>query len=515
MFDPAEIAARMAPEADALAAYWRFVEEHQAALQRHVYEMAKDIPEYAHILSGAAGSGGENEKLNRTLRRAYFDGDWGELLAMARRQATEYARSGVSFAHWFGFRDLFRTAYTELCRSEAPETATQLMLGFDLAQSVTLPALGDAFVEGKETILREAHARLEIYMEMFDAAAFASFVFRSGGSGLPAGLYIRKANRQALTLCGAEVIAAHRKHAMSAESGLPFMRAGLVDALQRVLETGEPHLWSTQAGSAYFDCRAFRLHREGHLGVVFADSTERHQHLATINKQMAEVERSNRDLDDFAYVASHDLKSPLSDVRNLSSWLAEDVGEQLPERSRRHLDLLGARVTRMEGLLDDLLEYSRVGRNESPTERFRFADVFEKMKSQLTIPKGFDVLLSAPEILFDGPRPPLETVLRNLVANAIKHHDHDAGTITISAEPGDERVTILVTDDGPGIDPSHFERIFRIFQTLRPRDEVEGSGVGLAIVKKSVEQQGGKVQIHSSGRGTTFEFTWPLVRPVS
>jgi signal transduction histidine kinase len=121
-------------------------------------------------------------------------------------------------------------------------------------------------------------------------------------------------------------------------------------------------------------------------------------------------------------------------------------------------------------------------------------------------------------------RVPLETVLRNLVGNAIKHHDRpEAGHVRISAteqegaQAGDQTgrwVEFTVEDDGPGIDPQHHERIFQIFQSLKPRDQVEGSGMGLAVVKKTVENQGGSIMVRSDGQqGSTFRFTWPLRIP--
>jgi signal transduction histidine kinase len=105
---------------------------------------------------------------------------------------------------------------------------------------------------------------------------------------------------------------------------------------------------------------------------------------------------------------------------------------------------------------------------------------------------------------------PFEKVLRNLVGNALKHHDRSAGRVVLSAVPAGDMVEVRVADDGPGIPQEFHERVFRMFQTLRPRDEVEGSGAGLAIVKKTVETFGGRVHVESDGRGTCMVFTWPL-----
>jgi signal transduction histidine kinase len=249
---------------------------------------------------------------------------------------------------------------------------------------------------------------------------------------------------------------------------------------------------------------------EGHFGVIFEDVSEREQLQRQIAKQLRELERSNRELDDFAYVASHDLKAPLQDVRNLADWIAEDAGAALPESSMRHVALLGDRVRRMERLLDDLLEYSRIGRTEGAREDVSVRDVLAEVVALVRPPEGFHVEMRGESPVVSTPRAALEKVMRNLVGNAIKHHDRTTGSVVVTAECVGERVVIRVTDDGPGIPREFHKRVFAMFQTLRPRDELEGSGMGLTFVKKAVEHYGGKVGVESDGRGTTVVFDWPL-----
>jgi signal transduction histidine kinase len=132
----------------------------------------------------------------------------------------------------------------------------------------------------------------------------------------------------------------------------------------------------------------------------------------------------------------------------------------------------------------------------------------------LNLPPGFAVTFNSPLPTLVTERVPLESVLRNLIQNACKHHDHpESGEVTIFAQELGDAVLFQIADNGPGIAPEYHKRIFQLFQTLRPRDEVEGSGIGLAIVKKTVESRGGTIQIESlPGTGTTFRFTWPHVR---
>jgi signal transduction histidine kinase len=164
----------------------------------------------------------------------------------------------------------------------------------------------------------------------------------------------------------------------------------------------------------------------------------------------------------------------------------------------------------MERLLDDLLEYSRIGRTEGNREQVSVRDVLAEVVGLLHPPAGFVVEMKGESPTVSTPRAALEKVLRNLVGNAIKHHDRERGSIVVTAEQVGERVHVRVTDDGPGIPKEFHTRVFAMFQTLRPRDEVEGSGMGLTFVKKAVEHYGGRVGIESEGRGTTVLFDWPL-----
>src|SRR5271168_339399 len=165
----------------------------------------------------------------------------------------------------------------------------------------------------------------------------------------------------------------------------------------------------------------------------------------------------------------------------------------------------------MENLLDDLLAFSRAGRVEGGHSQIQVADLAKDLFELQSPPPG--VALELPDDLpsFTTLATPFSQVLRNLFSNAIKHHDRPDGRIGLScAEAGGDYYAFTVTDDGPGIPVQYQERVFEMFQTLRPRDEVEGSGMGLALVKKIVQNYGGKIAIESDGvRGCGMRFTWP------
>jgi signal transduction histidine kinase len=232
-----------------------------------------------------------------------------------------------------------------------------------------------------------------------------------------------------------------------------------------------------------------------------------------VQERTAELERSNRELDRFAYVASHDLKAPLRAIDNLSTWLEQDVHELLPPPSLEHLYKLRGRVQRMERLLDDLLAYSRAGRVHHTPEQVETGPLVRSIFELQSPPPEFQLTVEEPMPVLYTQRVPLETVLRNLIGNALKHHKRLDGHVQVSAQQHEGEVEFCVCDDGPGIAPEYHERIFELFQTLQPRDQLEASGMGLAIVKKTVESAGGHVSVQSAeGKGTCFTFTWPIGR---
>jgi PAS domain S-box-containing protein len=230
-----------------------------------------------------------------------------------------------------------------------------------------------------------------------------------------------------------------------------------------------------------------------------------------VDERTAELERSNRELDQFAYVASHDLKAPLRGIGQLATWISEDAGAFLPPASQEHLAKLHGRVGRMDMLLNDLLAYSRAGRQRHKPEEVETTAMIQNVVEILTPPRGFVVRIPADLPLLTVERIPLESVFRSLIDNAIKHHHNPAeGKVEISAQLHDNFIEFAVSDNGPGIEPRFHRRIFEMFQTLQPRDQVEGSGIGLALSKKLIESRGGTIEVQSDvGKGATFRFTWP------
>ncbi len=249
---------------------------------------------------------------------------------------------------------------------------------------------------------------------------------------------------------------------------------------------------------------------------LLSNLKERADRLTTINAALVQTTRTlkkrNQELDEFAYVASHDLKSPLRAISNLATWLEEDLRDQLPEENRHQLELLKSRIQRMDNFINGLLSYSRAGRENLDIEAVNTRDLVNDIANSLAMPAEFHIVIPDPMPTVDTQKILLQQVFTNLIGNAIKYHHRSDGEVRITAQPQGSMVEFTVADNGPGIAPEHHERIFNVFETLQSRDTVESTGIGLSIVKKLVEQQGGQATVQSTpGEGSAFSFTWPMM----
>ena len=229
-------------------------------------------------------------------------------------------------------------------------------------------------------------------------------------------------------------------------------------------------------------------------------------------ERRSEAERRAEELEQFAYVTSHDLKAPLRAIRNLADWLTEDLQGKLDNQTREQLTLLRDRVSHMQALIEGLLEYCRVGRENEEKEivdsRVLVADTIDS----LSPPSGFliDVARDMPTLFTN--RLGLGLVFANLIGNAIKHHGSNKGHISIGARDTGRFFEFTIADDGPGIAPEYHQKVFLMFQVLSVKDDRRDTGIGLALVKKIVQERGGSISLESrEGEGADFRFTWPKV----
>jgi signal transduction histidine kinase len=231
-----------------------------------------------------------------------------------------------------------------------------------------------------------------------------------------------------------------------------------------------------------------------------------------LNARQDELERSNLALDEFAYMISHDLKAPLRSISLYASWVEEDLGEALTPEAREHLQRLQDRIGRMRSMIEGVLAFARAGREMSRPEH---------VETDRILAGVLDLLDPDPriEVRIDGPMPaivtrvaPLQQVFLNLLSNAIRYASPEGPQIRLGARQAGGFYEFFVADNGPGIAPDLQTKIWTLFHTLEPEESAGGTGIGLAIVKKLVEAEGGKVWVTSSeGDGATFHFLWPRI----
>jgi signal transduction histidine kinase len=258
---------------------------------------------------------------------------------------------------------------------------------------------------------------------------------------------------------------------------------------------------------------------QGDYTVKIADSgQDRLGSLATLLNQMTQaldeafstLEKRNKELDQFAYVASHDLKAPLRGLTTIVKWIEDEQADELSPALRTYLDQMKGRLARLEALINGLLAYARASRTEHPTEEVNVAQLAHEV-ADLVVPPDFGVELAPDLPTFQTDRLSLQQVFTNLFSNAVKYHCPDGpGWVRVSCYDAGRYYEFRVQDNGPGIAPEHHQKIFLLFQTLRDRHTAESTGIGLSIVKRIIDDRKGSIRVESAlGQGATFIFTWP------
>lgn len=250
--------------------------------------------------------------------------------------------------------------------------------------------------------------------------------------------------------------------------------------------------------------------REDYYITQIVDISEQKKAEQKVQAHVKEVEKINKELDQFAYVVSHDLKAPLRGINALASFIEEDIADGEYEEVRENMSLLRSRIDRMGNLITGILDFSRAGRKKEALELINFGDLLHET---------IELIAPSPKVQLNSPEKmptvytikiSLQQIIQNLLSNAIKYNDKDSIKICIDFQENKQDYIFSIKDNGPGISSQYHHKIFEIFQTLQPRDRVESTGVGLAIVRKNVENLGGKVWVESiEGQGATFFFSLP------
>ncbi|MBN1227294.1 MAG: GHKL domain-containing protein [Deltaproteobacteria bacterium] len=247
----------------------------------------------------------------------------------------------------------------------------------------------------------------------------------------------------------------------------------------------------------------------------FVDVTERRKIKKKLKRTLADLKRSNIDLQQFAYVASHDLQEPLRMVASYTQLLEKRYKDKLDTDAKEFIQFAVDGALRMQRLINDLLSYSLVGARQKPVKPTDCNSVLGQVITDLSVTiEQNNVIISnddLPNVMADASQ--MQELFKNLIGNAIKFRSEQAPRVHISAKKDRNKWLFSVKDNGLGIDPQYKDKIFLIFQRLHSKEEYPGTGIGLAICKRIVERHGGKIWIDSNvGKGSTVYFTLPLKR---
>jgi signal transduction histidine kinase len=231
---------------------------------------------------------------------------------------------------------------------------------------------------------------------------------------------------------------------------------------------------------------------------------------SVLHQNISLLKRQRDELDQFAHIVSHDIKAPLRGIDNVVTWIEEDHSFDLPPKVNEYLELIKGRIIRAENLVKGLLAYAKIGKEAYGRELVDLNDLLNEALEGVPKRAGIDVRIQSGLPIFRTEKVPLLQVFTNLITNAIKYNDKEKGSIKVYHKPLENFYEFYVEDNGPGIQKNYHEKIFMIFQTLNERDKIESTGVGLAIVRKILDDRNLAITVESKdGLGSKFMFTWP------
>lgn len=228
-----------------------------------------------------------------------------------------------------------------------------------------------------------------------------------------------------------------------------------------------------------------------------------------LDQHVSQLNRKNQELDQFANIVSHDLKAPLRGIENVVSWIEEDHKDELPRQVQEYISLIRGRISRAEKLIEGILRYTRIGKETSLKERTDTAELVNEIINSLDKSPNTSFNIQPDMPVFETEKVPLQQVFSNLITNAVKYNDSPDPQVKIYYHEQTNHYRFFVEDNGPGIAHEYHEKIFQIFQTLGNSDSYENTGIGLAIVKKILDERKEQVKLDSDpGKGSVFSFTW-------
>lgn len=257
--------------------------------------------------------------------------------------------------------------------------------------------------------------------------------------------------------------------------------------------------------------KQIRLNEKDFVIGVTRDITSRKEAEAVQKELIGGLKKANEELENFAYIVSHDLKAPIRGIGSLTSWLKQDYATVLGEEGNNLLVLMEKRVLRMQQLIEGILQYSRVGRVEGDSVELDLNELLNDVIDTIAPPRNtFQLTVLNPLPTINNNEVRISQIFQNIISNSIKYNDKEICKVEVDYEIKGDFHQFSILDNGPGIKPNYHNKIFKIFQTLQARDKFESTGIGLSIIKKIIEQNNGKIWIESDeGQGCKFLFTLP------
>ncbi|WP_298417677.1 ATP-binding protein [uncultured Kordia sp.] len=272
-------------------------------------------------------------------------------------------------------------------------------------------------------------------------------------------------------------------------------------AVAVVVILGKTELLAILSGAIFFMGSLF-------VFMVVRTGLDSFRKLKELNKNLDNTELKNKELEKFAYITSHDLKTPLRGISSLTSFIKEDLEAGETEEVYGHLDTMQERVKRLEGLINGILHYSKIGKIVIKSVDLNFI-VQEEFKNYQSLP-NVKVTIKGKLPTVSGDKIQLIQVVSNLISNAVKYNDKEVCEVQISSIEKTTFYEIIFEDNGPGILPKYHKKIFEVFQTLSEKDIYESTGIGLSIVKKIIAKHEGTIRVESNGKlGTKFIISYP------
>ena len=229
-----------------------------------------------------------------------------------------------------------------------------------------------------------------------------------------------------------------------------------------------------------------------------------------LESTVSELKRTNKELQEFAYITAHDLKTPLRGIGTLTEWLSTDYADKFDEQGQKQVKLLAERAKRADKLVDSILQYSSAGHFREEQEQVDLNTMLPEIIHEIDPPENIEITVEKKLPVLTCGKTSIGKVFHNLLNNAVKYMDKEKGQIKVGCIEEEGYWKFSIADNGPGIDEKYFKKIFKIFQTLSPPDETESTGIGLSIAQKIVKMNAGRIWVESEvGKGSTFFFTLP------